>query len=400
VRCGECVEYDPLAERILIVKLGAMGDVLRTTSCLAPLKARHPRSHITWVTRPSSRALLADNPSIDRVLTIDANYLELLLAEEFDVAIGPEADVFSASIMRLARASEKRGFVADGRGGVNPLGPAALAWWHTGIDDALKRSNRRTYGEWLYEVCTLPTPVAPPSLTVGAAARARIAAFLTRRVGSDLRLVCVNTGASSRWREKRWKAAHYRDLARLVRHEEPDSAMILVGGPEEAAFNRELLASDAGFIDGGVDRSVEELAALMAACDWVLTPDSLGYHVACAVGTPAVCLVGPTSPWELDRYGVNLVLHGDLPCIACYRAECPLPRTCMDVLTPAVVWAHVSAWCAALSGSRDADRVARAPIDVAAALVATTPPQHSRRTLPLAPARPSSPSPASVPTPP
>jgi tetratricopeptide (TPR) repeat protein len=85
--------YDPIHERILIVKLGATGDVLRTTSCLPPLKARYPRSHITWVTRSSSRAGLAGNPAIDRVLTVDGNYLEFLMAEEFDLAIGPDADL-------------------------------------------------------------------------------------------------------------------------------------------------------------------------------------------------------------------------------------------------------------------------------------------------------------------
>src|SRR5512133_350921 len=115
-RCDGCGVYDPLGERILIVKLGATGDVLRTTSCLPPLKARYPRSHVTWVTRPNARAILAGNPAIDRVLTIDENYLEFLMAEEFDLAIGPDADLLSASIMRLAHAHEKRGCIADGRG--------------------------------------------------------------------------------------------------------------------------------------------------------------------------------------------------------------------------------------------------------------------------------------------
>jgi len=80
------------------------------------------------------------------------------------------------------------------------------------------------------------------------------------------------------------------------------------------------------------------LAALIAACDWILTADSLGYHLACAVGTPAVCLVGPTSPWELDRYGNNRILHSQLDCIACYRSTCPFGTTCMDVLRPAMIW--------------------------------------------------------------
>jgi heptosyltransferase-2 len=336
--------YDPIGERILIVKLGSLGDVLRTTSCLAPLKARYPRAQITWVTRSDARELLARNPAIDRVLTIDENHVDILLVEEFDLAIGPDCDVLSASIMRLARASERRGFIADGRGGVIAAGDAASEWWQTSLDDDRKQGNRRTYGEWLYDVCGLEGPVAPPTLPLTHGARTRIADRLAVCAPWARRYVGVNTGASARWKEKRWKAAHYRDLFRLIGHEDPESAIVLVGGPQEAAFNRELLCADVGIVDGGTANSFEEFGALVAACDWVLTPDSLGYHVACATGTPAACLVGPTSPWELDRFGRNVVLHSDLPCIACYRSECPFPRTCMDALTAESVWQHVRRW--------------------------------------------------------
>jgi heptosyltransferase-2 len=362
-RCGTCSAYDRLAERILVVKLGSLGDVLRTTTCLAPLKARYPNSHITWVTRPASQALLVGNPSIDRVLTVDANYLELLMAEQFDLAIGPEADLVSASIMRLARAAEVQGFVADGRGGVTCTNAATDAWWRTGLDDTLKQSNRRTYGEWLYDVCGLSFPVAPPTLTIGASARARVGAFVATHGGPTRRRVCFNTGASDRWREKRWRPSHYVELARLLRAAHLDLDVILIGGASESKLNRDLLACDAGFLDAGTDGSVEDLGAFMAACDWVLTPDSLGYHVACAVGVPTVCLVGPTSPWELDRYGQNLILHADVPCIACYRAQCPHDRTCMELLTPTSAFRHIERWRAERYAAGRVERVGESSIE-------------------------------------
>jgi ADP-heptose:LPS heptosyltransferase len=353
IRCSGCLTYDKVLERIVIVKLGALGDVLRTTSCLLPLKVRYPGCHITWVTRPNARPILDANPAVDRVLTIDEPYLELLMAEEFDLAIGPEAELLSASIMKLVRCGEKRGFIADGRGGLKPLGNAAREWWLTSLDDGLKQSNRRTYNEWLYEVCELPTPIAPPMLSVAAAAHARVRAFMLDQIGEGRPTVCINTGASERWREKRWKAAQLCELAHVLSEDAPDLALILVGGPEEEALNRALLAARVGFIDGGIHRSIEDFGALIAACDWMLTPDSLGYHVACAVGTPAVCLVGPTSPWELDRYGRNLILHSDVPCISCYLAECPLPLTCMDVLSPRRVWKEARNWRKRLHGTLD-----------------------------------------------
>jgi ADP-heptose:LPS heptosyltransferase len=343
-RCPECVEYEAVHERILVVKLGAMGDVLRTTSCLAPLKRRYPSSHVTWITRANAVPLLESNPSIDRVLSIDSNYLELLLAERFDLAIGPDTDVLSGSIMAIARSDVKQGFVADGRGGVTPLNDAAEGWWQLGLDDALKQANRRTYGEWLYAMCELPLPVARPSFHLAPGAAQRYAKRLRASGAAGDRWICFNTGASGRWQEKRWKPAHYHQLARLIEADDPDASIVLVGGPEETALNRELRSMHPGFIDGGTDNSIADFAALLATSDWVLTPDSLGYHLASAVGTPALCVVGPTSPWELDVFSENCTVHADLECIACYLPKCPLNRTCMDALTPEIVLARIREW--------------------------------------------------------
>ena len=146
-RCPTCTEFDPATKRVLVVKLGAMGDVLRTTATLPPLMAAHTGSHITWITREASRPLLEMNPFVDRILTVESNYVEFLLTETFDLALGPDADPLSAAIMRLATAVEKRGFVADGDHGVIATNSAAANWWKLGLDDGLKRANRRTYGE-------------------------------------------------------------------------------------------------------------------------------------------------------------------------------------------------------------------------------------------------------------
>ena len=69
--CEGCAEYSPMGKRFLIVKLGAIGDVLRTTPLLAGLKRAYPQSHITWVVDPAALPLLKHNPLIDRLLPFD-----------------------------------------------------------------------------------------------------------------------------------------------------------------------------------------------------------------------------------------------------------------------------------------------------------------------------------------
>jgi heptosyltransferase-2 len=350
-----------VAERILVIKLGAMGDVLRTTSCLAPLRERYPRSHITWVTRSNAVPLVAGNRWVDRVLSVDEHYLEFVQTEQFDLVLGLDTDTLTAAIASLARAEMKRGFVADGRGGVTPLNAAAREWWRMGLDDDLKQRNRLSYGEWLYAICELPLPVARPVFEPTAGARARIAARLRERCPDAQCRICFNTGGGSRWREKRWKARYYGELAGMLRERNPGAAVVLIGGPEETDFNRALLASYPELIDGGVENPADDFAALIDACDWILTSDSLGYHLACAVATPAVCLVGPTAPWELDRYGCNRILYSDLDCIACYRRLCPYATTCMDLLRPATISSSLERPFAAEHAAAIAIPVAPAP---------------------------------------
>ncbi|MEP7001613.1 MAG: glycosyltransferase family 9 protein [bacterium] len=325
----------------MIVKLGALGDVLRTTTCLAPLKARHPSSHITWITRGNAVEMLSGNPHIDRILSIDDNYLEYLHAEHFDIAIGPDADQLSASIMYLLRADEKHGLTGDGRGGILPLGDVARAWWQLGLNDGLKRRNRQTYGEWLYAMYDLPMPVGRPFLAPTPSSIAKARAFLHAEAPDARRWICFNTGASGRWKEKSWKARHYRDLALALRADDPSLRVVIVGGPMEAEFNAHLMETQGVFTDGGTTNTIGELGALMQCCEWVVTADSLGYHVACAVGTRAVCVVGPTSPWELDLYGTNEVVYSDRECISCYLETCPFAVTCMDDLDAQAVLSRI-----------------------------------------------------------
>ncbi len=333
----------------MIVKLGALGDVLRTTTCLTPLKERYPASHITWITRRNAVPLLESNPLVDRVLAVEDNYMETILVEQFDLAIGPETDQLSALIMRGMRAGTKRGYIAAERGGVIPLSDAAHEWWLMGLDDARKQANRRTYGEWLYDICELSGPVARPLLHVSGSAHDAVTKRLDLSWQRASQRVAFNTGGSARWAQKRWNPEYYPQLAQHVISNDPGASVLLVGGPDERTLNQRLRGDYPAFVDGGSAQSMEEFAATIAAADWVLTGDSLCYHVACAVGTPALCLVGPTSPWKFDTYGTNAIVNPALDCIACYHAKCPLSVTCMDVMTPDVVWEHVRQWRAMTS---------------------------------------------------
>jgi hypothetical protein len=86
-----CEHFERIRERILIIKLDAMGDVLRTTALLPPLVEKHPGAAIIWITRQESKPLLEGNTLITEVIPYGPDALAQLQAREFDLIINLDA---------------------------------------------------------------------------------------------------------------------------------------------------------------------------------------------------------------------------------------------------------------------------------------------------------------------
>jgi ADP-heptose:LPS heptosyltransferase len=344
--CDGCDEYHPIGDRLLIIKIGALGDVLRTTCVLPALFRAYASPQVTWITRRSAAPLLAGNPYVSRVLTLEGPHLEYLLVERFTAGFGLDPEPISASMLALSRCDRHYGFRVDDAGRVVPAGHGAEAWWLMGLDDTRKRANRRTFQSLLYEMCAAPEPVARPMLTIPTSTRAHADALLAAGPLLDGRpVVGLNTGGGSRWQYKKWTMTGWMSLIEELRDDVAEPALLLLGGPQEAELNA-LLASRFGprVVFPGCDHDLLTFAAMVERADVLVTADSLALHMATALSRPVVALVGPTSPWELDLYGQGEVLTGDADCIGCYRTTCDKRPACMDLLSAARVASAVRRW--------------------------------------------------------
>ncbi len=344
--CEGCADYAPVKTRILVVKLAAVGDVLRTTSILPPLRQQYPDAEITWVTKANAAPLLHANPLVDRVLTVEHNFLEYLLTERFTVGICLDADPHSASIHSLARCDTRLGFVTDPFGKVQPVGESAREWWLMGVNDALKKQNRKSYQQVMYEICGLPLPTARPQLYLKGSGQALARSVRAHpALRSARRILGINTGGGGRWQHKKWTVEGYVGCVRLLRQQHPEVGLLLLGGPEEVELNLQILAQVGDLmVDGGCNNSLMDFAAIVNQTDVLLTSDSLAMHIGVALEKPTIVLVGPTSPWELDVFGKGAILHSDIECLACYLSRCDKTVHCMSTLTPDYVAAQVSAF--------------------------------------------------------
>lgn len=342
--CDGCADYDKITFRILIVKLAAVGDVLRTTSILPALKKRYSGSEITWVTKAGAAPLLHGNPMIDRVLVTEGNYQEFLRNEAFDLGICLDADPHSATIHSIAECKDRRGFVCDRAGKVHPVDARGQEWWLMGLNDELKKANRKTYQEIMYGICGLDLPTFPPQLSLNGSSSAFANNFVAKNASLKKfkRILGVNTGGGGRWQYKKWTFEGYVGFIELMKQRHPEVGIVIVGGPEEVELNRRIMdAAGNGVVDAGCNNSLAEFGAIISTFDVLLTSDSLGMHMGVALGKPTVVLVGPTSPWELDVFGKGDILHSDIECLVCYLSRCDKTVTCMSTLSPAYVLAKV-----------------------------------------------------------
>ncbi len=179
--CDGCPHYAIAGQRILIIKLAALGDVLRTTVILPGIKAGFPDSTITWLTAPGALDLLKGNPLIDELWALDAEAALRLTVREFDVVFSPDADPHAATLAAAVKAPVKRGMVLHPRGHVLPATPEAETWFEMGAFDQLKKANQRTYQELIYQTLKLPYARQEISLALKDSERAWAGEFLAEQ---------------------------------------------------------------------------------------------------------------------------------------------------------------------------------------------------------------------------
>jgi heptosyltransferase-2 len=332
--CQECIHYAPKEFRILIVKLDAVGDVLRTTCLLPGLREKYPNAEIVWVTRARARELFLNNGLVDEVWTVENDALARLVVERFDLVINPDADKLSSALAAAAACKTRLGMTLDAKGSVQPANPEAVEWLQMGAFDDLKKMNTKTYQQIIYEMCGMVFTGQKIVLEATHAERERAGEFLSRAgVRAGEKVIGLNLGGGERWKKKRWTEEHMLAFAGGVLSR-PGFRLLLIGGPFERKLLGGLLSKlPPGVVSSGHDRTLRELIALVGKCDALITGDSLCLHIACALGVPVVALFGPTSATEIELYGNGdkIVAKG---CNTCYRADCDEAPNCMESITP------------------------------------------------------------------
>ncbi len=327
-------------KKIIIVKLDAVGDVLRTTSILPSLKEKYFDSSITWITKESSFEVLKDNGLIDEIYFV-SDELGHIYGDLFDIAVNLDSGYDSCLVMSEINAKEQYGYLLAG-GKPYPVNTLANEWYLMGVDDNSKKANTKTYHKIIHEICGLEYKNTKPHLGMPAEKMERAEVIKDKFALHNYdEFILVNLGGGNRWQYKKWTQEGYTELVNKLSESNPSCAVGIIAGGEDRGFYDEIshkVSNRNNVIYFGCDNSMEDFICIISLADKVFTSDSLAFHIATALDKYSVVIVGPTSHSELDVFNNGQVIYSaKVDCLCCYLNRCDKTVTCMNTVSPADV---------------------------------------------------------------
>jgi ADP-heptose:LPS heptosyltransferase len=333
---------------VLIVRLGALGDIVHAVPAAAAVRAAYPDARIDWVVDATHRPLVKLVTCVDRAIPLErptlAGWIETsrtLRQVRYDWAIDFQGLLKSAVLARASGATRVVGFsiwhlrekaarpfytVAGGHEPRQERSPEADAAspdfpGPTGRRQAnhVIRRNLRLLRVLGIDDERITFPLAQVSSAALAAVRATL--------GSDQPFALINPGAA--WPNKRWPAERFGEVASFLRDVRGLPSFVL-WGPGENELARAVADASNGAAQLCPETKQEDILALCRAAALMVSGDTGPLHIATAAGTPTVSIFGPTDP---DRNGpwapLDVTISRFGSCRCHYRRRCHERTWCM-----------------------------------------------------------------------
>ncbi len=326
--CDDCGYYEKTEKRILIIKLGAAGDVIRTTPLLHPLKKKFPGSKIYWLTYHPDLVPLQTKPCADVALAYNLQNIAWLYATEFDLIVNLDKDNEAISAAQNISAKEKFGFVMKD-GYCSPADKNAEHKFLTGIFDKLSIENRKSYPEEIFEICGFKFNKEKYLIDTD------MRFEMDFPVDANKEVIGLNTGCGERWTSRMWKDEHWLALIRKLIDE--GFEVVLLGGPSEDKKNSFLNEVTGAKYFGYFD--LKTFINLINKCDAVVTQVTMAMHIAIALEKKLILMNNIFNPNEFELYGNGGIVSPRKECKCFFQPKCINPDyECMDHLMPEDVY--------------------------------------------------------------
>jgi heptosyltransferase-1 len=329
--------------RILIVKLGSIGDVVHTLPSLAAIRHALPDAEISWVVERGAAEILLDNPFLDRLIVVDTKalrrglvsgetlraprqQLRQLRASAFEFALDFQGLLKSALIARLSGAHRVFGFSSN-----SLREPASRIFLSKSIPISENLHVIRKNLTLAQGALQVPIPSSADEMECPiATSPAQVSEAREAALQAGGRFAILNPGGG--WPTKLWDAAKFGKLADELWSQHGLHSLVTYG-PGEAQLAETVLQSSSSGKARAVSLSLKGFYELAKLAQIYVGGDTGPTHLAVAAGTPIVGLFGPTEWWRngSPRAEDICVERVDIDCREdCHRRACN-KWICMDI---------------------------------------------------------------------
>jgi len=286
----------------MIIKLGALGDVVRTLSILPAIKEKYPDSEIYWITKPNALQLFENNPFVKKASAIP---YKTSPQEKFDVLCNFDIEDEATELVEQIKSDKKFGFYSQD-GFPASFNLSGEYYLNTMFDDELKKSNGKTYQEMMFDAAELEWKRQHCPIYLNETDKKYAKEFSKTNKLEAKKLIGIHMGAGPRWPSKAWSKEKIKEF--ILSAKKKGYEVILFGGPDEfktfEPLIQELKKSNIQVLKNNPQNTIKEFAALVNICSIMICSDSFALHVSLALRKPTIGLFFCSSSNEIEGYGM------------------------------------------------------------------------------------------------
>ncbi len=339
-------------EKILILRLGSVGDVLRTLPAVAALRACYPRATIGWVVQDLSEDIVRSFPAVDEVIVLPRKrWVRMIRKPAFLPRMAREMTSWIRTLRKrkYTWVLDFHGILKSGIIGLLSGAPTRIGFkrgyckefndfftnFH--VDPKDPHLNRVYKNLKLVHAVGCERPLPQVWLTPSPKDTKRIETFWQEIQPVHPPVIAIQPSSSKTTHFKRWFPERYARLCDAL-VETLGATIILTWGPGGRQAAEEIQKTMVHPSHIACPTRLMELAALFQKCDMYVGGDTGPMHLACFSGLPAVVIYGPTDPQVNAPYphSPHRIVRVDLPCSPCRDRSCR-HRLCMKTITPEMV---------------------------------------------------------------
>lgn len=310
--------------RFLIVRLGALGDIVHGIPVAAALRERYPYARIDWMVDPRHAELLGRVQGLDALVPVNTwrpmatmATLRMLRTVGYSAVLDLQGLVKSAALARAVGAWRTIGF---------PRAHLREPLAHRFYSDTPEPGERQHV---VHKNLSLLSPLGArevkPSFPIDAAPTA-VAQEVIERMGGPYAV--INPGAG--WPNKRWPPDRFAAVAAALRRSHGMRSLVL-WGPAEGPLAMAVVSAADGAAEQAPSTSVSDLLGIARGARVMIAGDTGPLHLAAAVGTPIVALYGPTMGWRNGPWSVaDVTLSRTEGCSCLYKRRCRKKAPCIQ----------------------------------------------------------------------